>query len=179
MNDSKISMRYAKALYLAAADLKAEDAIRTDMETILELMAGVPEFNVFLSNPVMASAVKLDILKNVLYDKIHELSQQFLSLIINSKRESFLKIMALNYVKLYLERKGIKHAEITTVYPLEKQTIAQLQQTLGTYLNSDVEISEKTNAKLIGGFVLKVDDLQFDASVASKLAQIKQNLIIK
>ena len=107
------------------------------------------------------------------------MSQQFLSLIINSKRESFLKIMALNYVKLYLERKGIKHAEITTVYPLEKQTIAQLQQTLGTYLNSDVEISEKTNAKLIGGFVLKVDDLQFDASVASKLAQIKQNLIIK
>ena len=66
MNDSKISMRYAKALYLAAADLKAEDAIRTDMETILELMAGVPEFNVFLSNPVMASAVKLDILKNVI-----------------------------------------------------------------------------------------------------------------
>jgi len=38
--------------------------------------------------------------------------------------------------------------------------------------NSEIELVEKVNKDLIGGFVLRMGDKQFDASIASELRKL-------
>ena len=82
--------------------------------------------------------------------------------------------VALKYVILNEQLKGQDVAVVTTVVPLtkdlEKKVLAQVTKITG----NKVTIENKIDESIIGGFVLRVGDLQFDASIANKLNNLKR-----
>jgi F-type H+-transporting ATPase subunit delta len=177
MNESKISVRYAKALYDLAKEDKKHDAVKNDMDTVITCYRESEEFKNFIQSPVLKESVKINLLKSIFRGKVSDLSMSLFDLLVKNKRESYLPFIALNYLHFYKEDLGIKEAVLITAVPLDKNFRENFLKYLNKKLKTKIEMAEKVDTGIIGGFKLKIEDQQIDASIASHLNRIKKELI--
>jgi len=176
MNDSKISIRYGKALFMSAKEQDVLSSVRDDMDMILAVVNEITELRQLLESPIIDRRKKKDILKTIFGDRIHMLSLQFFDMVLDNNREEFLAGMARTFIKYYKEEKGIRVASLKTAVAVDIRTKHQLNELIGKVYQSEIELSDEVNEKLIGGFVLTVEDQQMDASVAGQLQKIRKGL---
>lgn len=183
MKETKISIRYAKALFELALEQGIEERVKDDMMLIKEVCASNNELIRILVSPVIKVAVKDKILKSIFAEHIHKLSISFISLIVRKGRESLVVEIACDYVARYKEFKGIKIAYVKTAKKFDDKTRQQLIEKLQAISHSQIELVEEINEDLVGGFILKIDDNQYDASILSRLKRLKRdfkdNLYVK
>ena len=176
MNDSKISVRYARALLISAREQDVLSGVRDDMNMILLAAKEVPEFKQLLDSPVIENSRKKEILAALFENRIQKLSQQFIALVVENNREEYLPGMARMFIKFYKEEKGIREATLKTAVKIDEKTKNQLTELIKQVYRSEIELSDEVDEKLIGGFILRVEDLQMDASVAGQLQKIRKEL---
>ena len=177
MNESKISVRYAKALFTIAEENKITDTIRKDMELFLECIDTMEDFKNFIANPVLKPSRKQQILHEIFKGKVHPISLSFFDLVIKNIREEHLPAMARYFIQLYKTRLGIKSATIITSKPLSNELKELVIKIITKKFKTKLELKDVTDESLIGGFILRIDDLQIDASIASSLNKIKKELL--
>jgi len=177
MNDSKISVRYAKALYSIASEKNIVLKIKEDIDDIFALANNDSNFNMVLENPIMSNNLKKTIMKTLFSERLNPITYQFLQLLVKNKRESYFKQIYRNFIAMYRKNAGIQHALITTATKIDDTEINNFRTLLEKLLKAKIELTENVNDKIIGGFILRMDDIQIDASVAGKLAKIKHKLI--
>lgn len=183
MIESKVARRYAKSLLGLAQERQIVDKVYSDMERVHATCMASREFVLLMRNPVVQSDKKEAVVKALFAKDLDPVSNAFIDIIIRKGREGHLDGIAAEYVKLYKAMKGIVTARLSTATPLDassRQTILQLVQSAK---GEHVELTEKVDPSLIGGFVLTIGDQQFDTSVSRKLRQLKNefddNLYIK
>lgn len=177
MDQSKVAVRYAKAFYESCLEQNKLEEARTDMEYIGKTIAQVPEFKSLLDNPVVKPSKKADALTAVLNGKVSELTINFVKLIVSNKREGQLDSIARNFLYRYKKANGIAEVIITSAREMEKSAIDKVVSVVESSLKIKAELEQKQDPSLIGGFVLRVDDVQFDSSIATKLKNIKHSLL--
>lgn len=176
MNDSKISVRYAKALFLSSREKKNLDSIRTDMELILRALEGIPDLGRLLDSPVVEPSRKSAILKQIFKSRVQPETIIFLELVSMKNREEFLPGMARHFIKLYKEEMGIKIATVTTAVAMDDQVVENIRELIRKAFKSEVELARVIREDIIGGFILRVDDQMLDASVSGSLDSIRKEL---
>jgi len=97
MNTGIIPMRYAKALYAFAKDVKAEEVLYSEMQNLAKCYTALPRFRTTLDNPVMSSADKLNLLQHAAGATPSDAYTRFIQLVLKHKRETLLQNMALMY----------------------------------------------------------------------------------
>lgn len=177
MDHSKITVRYAKALFELAKERSLLEVVKKDVELIFQLCNESIEFKSFLESPIIKTSQKIKLLNSLFSENIHEQSMNFIRLVTENKRESHLQGICRNILTLYRNEQGIKTAVLTSAVTLDRTLTTQIAQQLEKELKAKVELSGKVNPELIGGFILRVDDRQLDASVATQLQKIKQRLL--
>lgn len=176
MNESQISVRYAKALFKSASAKNALDEVYRDMESVTETCK-VEAFQYLLAMPFLATSVKCRISDSVLKKAISELSLSMVHLVIENKREMYLPAIARNFRDLYRREKGIRAATLVTTQPMEESEVNLLRKVIGKAFKEEVMLTQELDEKIIGGFVLTIEDMQYDASVARSLQKIKNQLM--
>lgn len=176
MNDSKISVRYAKALFGSAEESDKLDEVRKDMLQIQEICK-LEEFDYFLSSPVMKGSQKHKVMTAILKDTVQPLTMGLIDLVLKNSRELYLPGIARNYEEQYKKHKGIKSAVLVSATTIDSTVKEKLAKVLKEALDSKIDLSTEKNKDLIGGFVIRIDDQQYDASVASKLKKIEKQLL--
>jgi F-type H+-transporting ATPase subunit delta len=176
MNDSKISVRYAKALYQSAQEAGILKEVMKDI-ILFESAWETPGFSDMLYSPVVSASSKKKVVTSVFKESICLLSYDFLMLLFSNKRENFIEAIFRNFKALYKQHEGIKSAEITLSSAIEKNIKKQFLALLEKSFSSKIELTEHLNPEIIGGFILKVEDQQYDASVSSGLKKIKKRLL--
>ena len=176
MNEGIITSRYAKSLYQTAEEDKVTEIVRKDILMLTDTIMESPEFNSFLESPVMKESQKTKIIEEIFSGKIHELTLSFLKLLLKNKRELHLHSMCLSFMQYYKKDKGITEASITTAFPIHEDFDAEVKNFIKKKFKLDLELIKQIDPSLIGGFRLKFDDRQIDASVSSKLKKIKTEL---
>jgi len=183
MKETKISIRYAKALFELAHEQGIEERVKDDMILIKEVCRSNNELVKVLISPVIKVAVKDKILKSIFAEHIHKLSISFISLIVRKGRESLVVEIACDYIARYKEFKGIKTAYVKTAKKLDDSTRHELIDKLKAITQSQIELVEEIREELVGGFILKIDDNQYDTSILSRLKRLKRdfkdNLYVK
>lgn len=173
MNYSRAAIRYSKATLALAGEHKAVDAVEKDMRQLLKTIADNPSLRDMLHSPVVESNSKKKAL-NAIFKGHHNITSGLISLLVDNKRIALLNEVALKYIVLNEEMKGKDVAYITTAVPLneaiEKKALAQL----GKITDKKVSLQNKVDKDILGGFILRVGDLQYDASIATKLNNIKR-----
>ena len=101
----------------------------------------------------------------------------FLLLIATNKREVHIPGICRNFLGLTRKDQNIKLAVLTTASEVNSETIKKIEELLGKELNATIELSSNVNPEIVGGLILKLDDKQYDASVATQLKKIKQKLL--
>ncbi len=177
MNESKISVRYAKALYYLSKEKNLHKQVKGDMVYLLKLVASVAEFKSLLDDPILKPSQKMTVLNSVLKDHVQQVTQSFIELIVQNNRLNHLDSIARIYIDLFKRDLGIESATLITAVPIDEGLRHTLHRIIEKRLNIKVEVEEKTDSSLIGGFVLKIGNQQIDASISNQLEKIKKELI--
>ena len=173
MGNSRAATRYAKAILDLAVQDKATDALEKDMRTVMATISDSEELQEMLASPVIQGSAKKQAL-DVIFKGSHAITEGLVSMLIENKRIGLLNEVAQKYIILNEQLKGENLALVTTAVPLtpelEKKILKQIVQVTG----KNVTIESKVDESIIGGFVLRVGDLQYDASIANKLNNLKR-----
>ena len=175
MKSTKSAIRYAKAILELSSETNAVDQVAADMERIVEAGNDTGDFQVFLNSPVIKTDKKISILK-VLFPEFTDLTTSFIELITKNKREYLLTEIASAFVSLLKKQNGIVPISVTSAVKLEKQTLNQILEKLKSHVDGAFEVTEEVDPSLIGGFVVRMEDKQIDASIASQLNRMKIEL---
>lgn len=176
MRTVRSAKRYAKALLDIAIEQKSEDAVKADMEVLLSALNQSRELRNMMLSPVVKADQKQLIIKEVFADHIGDLSMKFLQLLTGKHREMFLREMAAAYEDAWREHKNIKQLQITSAHSLTAdQRKEMLVRAKSLTDNSVIEIEERVDPELIGGFVLRLDDKQIDTSIASQIKELRSS----
>ncbi len=175
MNYSGIAVRYSKALFALAEEKGILEEVQTDIALLKSVYETESEFVRFLEFPALASNKKIETF-NILFDgKMNKTTLEFLKLVTKNRRESYLYLISLEFQRQYKIKKGIKTVTFTSVSEISDSVRKIIRELLLEKYGSQIEILEQTNKDLIGGYVLRVDDDQYDASVAKQLEKIKRS----
>jgi F-type H+-transporting ATPase subunit delta len=177
MDQSKINVRYAKAFFVLAKEKGLTLELRKDARLISSVCESSSDFKLLLESPVIKTSQKSEALRRIFEGKIHALSINFLLLIAENKRENYIPGIFRYLEDLYRREEGVKSAVLTSAQPLNESLVAQIKEILEKEFKSKVELSQKVDEKLIGGFVLRVEDKQYDASLSTQLKKIREQLL--
>lgn len=177
MDQSKINVRYAKAFFSLAKEKGLMDALQQDVTTVATVCASSADFNRLIDSPVISTSAKVKVIKTIFQDKVNPLTLNFLALITQNRREKHLPDIFRDLGDMYRQSLGISSAVLTTARKLDDSLVEQIRKELETLSGHKVELSQQIDPQLIGGFVLRVDDQQYDASVSTQLKKIKESLL--
>jgi F-type H+-transporting ATPase subunit delta len=177
MDQSKINVRYAKAFFTLAKEKGLTLELRKDAGLIASVCETSSDFILMLDSPVVKTSQKVEALKRIFTGKVNDLSLNFLLLITENKRENYISGIFRNLEDLYRREEGIRSAVLTSALPLSESLVLQVRKILETEFDAKVELSQKVDNRLLGGFVIRVDDKQYDASLSTQLKKIREQLL--
>lgn len=176
MNESQISVRYAKALFLSAEGKGLLDRVYEDMG-ILEGACRINDFRYILLLPSLKPGQKSRMVASVLEKTLSDLSLSMINLVINNKREEYLPGIARNFRELYREAKGIRQAKLVTAQPVGEEIFEKIRSLFSKGYELEVELSATVDEEIIGGFIMTIEDQRYDASVSGSLKSIRKELL--
>ncbi len=174
MKGALAASRYAKSLMGLSIEKNNLDAVYADMEKIAATVAESKDFELLLKSPVVKTHKKQSILQSVFGGNVSDLTNAFLQLISSRKREAIVGDIAKSFIQQYKVLKNIIVAEVTTAIQLDDTQKQKILNLLKKDETSTIEVIEKIDSEIIGGFIVRVDDKQIDASIARELSDLKQ-----
>lgn len=175
MKATKSASRYAKALLELAIEQNMTESVSSDMNQFLDAFNETRDFQVFLSSPVINKEKKAIIINEV-FPSFNELTKSFVALLVKNGREGHLAQIAASYESQLKEHLGIVPVTLISAQELDSTTKGRILSKLEASLKGTLELEEKIDPSLIGGFIVKMGDSQIDASVSSKIRNLKVNL---
>ena len=174
MSEIKIGKRYAKSLIGLAVEKGALDVVHADMKKFLAVCDGNHDLELLLANPIVHSYKKQSIVQQVFGQHLNQMTLSFFDIVIRKSREKYLVAIAKEFIEEYKVLKGIQTAEVISAVGLDDKLRKQVYEMVKTSTRSEVELIEKVDKKLIGGFILRIGDKQYDASIVSSLRKLQQ-----
>ena len=175
MGQSRIPVRYAKAFFTLAKEKNMLDVFRKDMG-VVKTSCETSAFKSVLESPVISTSKKEAIFSDIFKPYVNEKTMAFLNLILKNKREIYLPDVARDFDDLYRAEKNIKTVLFTTASSIDESLRKHVVDIVKKYYTAEIELNEKINTDIIGGFVLQVDDQRYDASISSKLKKMERTL---
>jgi len=173
MNESRAALRYAKATLNLAVDKKATDAVESDMRDVVQTIYDSDELKDMLESPILEGSSKEKVL-TAIFKNVNDITREMFALLVSKKRIALLNEVALKYIALNERLKGENVALVTTAVPLtpalEKKILAQVEKITSNKITLENQIDES----IIGGFILRIGDLQYNASISNKLNNLKR-----
>ncbi|TAF67327.1 MAG: ATP synthase F1 subunit delta [Cytophagales bacterium] len=173
MSEQTVAYRYAKSLFEMAKEKNVTEEVHKDMQLILNVCQHNNDLNTVLKNPIIKGYKKKVILEKIFGGKVQTITQETFHLLSEKSREGILKSLCQEWIAMYEEGKGILRAQITTATPIDEITKQQVQQKLEQQLKKTIILEAKQDEQLIGGFLLRINDIQIDNSIISSLQRLK------
>jgi len=174
MRDARAALRYAKAILNLAKDSKEETAVNNDMLFIDATISENEAFEVMIKSPIVKSSDKIKVLNAIFEGKVNNITLGLFHLLQDNKRIDILLSVVKQYAIIYDFDKHMQVAKVTTAVPLtaaiEKQILAKIVAITGEEANLENVI----NPDILGGFILRVGDIQYDASISNYLNELKK-----
>jgi len=170
---SRAAIRYAKAILDIAQTSGKADAVNNDMKSIVTAVSESADLKDFLTSPIIKIEVKKSALSEI-FSNVEKETNSLFHLLFENKRFEILEAIAIQYNKLFDESNGIEVAKVTTAFPITAELETKVLAKIAEFSNKKITIQNIVDPTIIGGFILRVGDQQYNASVASKLSELKR-----
>lgn len=174
MKDTRAALRYAKAILNLAKDSKEESKVNDDMLLIASTIAESDDLDAMLKSPVIKAEDKKNVLKALFDEKTTNISSGLFLLLEENKRLEILEAVAKQYTIIYDYLKNIDIAKVTTAVPLTKEIEKQVMAKIVELTGNKASLENVINPDILGGFVLRVGDIQYDASISNYLNELRK-----
>jgi F-type H+-transporting ATPase subunit delta len=175
MSSTRAAIRYAKAILDLANSKSVATEVSQDMTLIANTIKENKELQDFIVNPTLRNEVKNNALLEV-FASVNGLSKGLFQLLFENKRFEILESIAVEYNKLFDEANGVEVAKVTTAVAMTPELEAKVLAKIKEFSNKKVSIESTIDPTIIGGFILRIGDKQYNASVANRLQVLKREL---
>lgn len=177
MAGTRAAIRYAKAALSLANEQKNAEVVNNDMKLIANTIAENVELGNVLNNSVVKTEAKKAALLAIFPD-LNKITTGLFDVLISNKRINILNDVALKYNTLFDEYKGKETAQVTTAIPMTKDLEIKVLAKIKELTNKAVELENIIDESILGGFILRIGDKQYDASVSNKLNKLKREFTL-
>jgi len=176
LSDSRISKRYAGALFSIGQEDGSYATYGRELEDFKDFFINNVDFGNAISNPIYKLEERKNVLKFVLgKSNFSNLVKNFLNLLLDKNRIDCVEAIADMYAMLTDEASNIAHAEIITARPLQDEILQKVVASLKEMTSKNIKSEVKEDPELIGGIVVKIGDLVLDGSVKAQLEGLKES----
>jgi F-type H+-transporting ATPase subunit delta len=170
------SRRYAQAAFEIAMRDGTVDAWRKDLGLACEV-AGTPGVAHAIDNPSVPIAQRRKAVEQLLGPRVSKMALN-LGLILAARGcFSLLPDISVEFDELVRDSRGVVRATVTSAAPLSEKELAAVKARVEQLAGAGVEMYADTDPSLIGGLRVMIGDLQIDASVSTRLARLRKQLV--
>ncbi|WP_243878505.1 ATP synthase F1 subunit delta [Winogradskyella pelagia] len=174
---SRAAIRYAKALLSLALDRKKADKVNDDMLSIANGINSSEELGEVLRNSIVRAEDKKNVIDKI-FPNTNSLTKDLFGLLIQNNRFASLEEIANQYLVLYKEHNNEEVATVTTAIAMSKNMESKVLAKIKDLTDKAVTVENIIDESIIGGFILRVGDTQFDASISNKLSNLKREFTL-
>lgn len=171
---SRAAIRYAKAILQKANEDNTEAVLFGDMQSVYKTIEDSRELQNVLQSPIIKADDKKGALLKI-FSNQSETTHLLINILVANKRTALLSKVAKSYVDIYNDQQGVKTATVVTAVPLtaelEAKVVAKVKELTGS---EKVTLKSEVDPAIIGGFILSVGDIQYNASIANQLGNLKK-----
>lgn len=177
MNTGHISVRYATALLEFAKETNTLEQVYGEAKLLTLLFEKMGELRLALENPVLSIEEKRELILNAAGGETSTTFQKFTDLLLTNKRENQIRNIMLKFIDLYREDKNIRYGKLTTASAVDITTEKRLVKLITDKVGGTLELEKIVDPDILGGFMLQVDDVRWDASISGQLNRLKNEYI--
>ena len=179
MTHGTVARRYANALFEMAHAGGGIDVAERELKAFSEMVAAHAELRRILSIPAVEPQKKRAIVEALL-TKVGQPAGEvarLLTMLADRDRLMLLPEIAAAFSDRLMQERHVLKAEVTTAVPLPDAQRASLVAALRRASGSEVAMTEKVDAAIVGGVIARVGSVVFDGSVTRQLERMKQRLL--
>ena len=177
MDNGRISVRYARALFQTAQEQGCEAEVYDGLTRFAHnYLLAIAQFNEVLADPIVAQEEKVKLLEMAVGDPLHDTLKQFITFVAEQKREDKMFLIAMKYMEMYREKHHILSTQVATATELTEESYDKIKAFIKQTFDADAELDVRIDPSLIGGFILDIENSRMDASVAGQLNALKNKL---
>ena len=173
---SRAAIRYAKAIYEIADEENLINEIFNDMIRINELNRDSSDFKNLLSNSIIDNFDKKKAILSLL-EKNNSITEKLLDLLIHNKRVAIISDIANSFIQLYNKNNNIKEAIVITASPIDKDLEKKILSQIKIPAAKSINLINLVDSSIIGGFIIRYDGKEYNASIKQNLKNLKTELI--
>lgn len=177
MSVYNVTSRYAAALMQLADEKELVAQISDDIDLVFNTLSGSKDLRSVLKSPVIKEQQKVDILTEVFGTKISKDSLNFLTFVVNKNREDLLYPIVKHFLELRDKKLGLINVQVTSAVDFTTDQIEKLKTKIEAITRKTARFSFKLDEDVIGGFLIRIDDTIFDASVRRQLELLKNKFL--
>ncbi|MBV5347293.1 ATP synthase F1 subunit delta [bacterium] len=175
MSGTRAAIRYAKAILEIADSKKVASQVSADMALVSSTINTNLELNTFIQSPTINVEQKESALLAI-FANSNAVTKSLFRLLMENKRFEILDTIALEYNKLFDIMNGVEVAKVTTAIAMDAALEAKVSAKIATFSDKKITIENTIDPSIIGGFILRIGDKQYNGSVANRLQVLKREL---
>ena len=170
---SRAAIRYAKAILETAVSTGKANQVNDDMKSIIVAVNSSADLKDFLASPIITSEVKMNVLSEV-FGSVQADTKSLFRLLQENKRFEILEAIATQFNAQFDEMNGVEVAKVTTAFPITADLEAKILAKATAMSTKKITIQNTVDPSIIGGFILRIGDKQYNASVLNRLQELKR-----
>ena len=177
MDNGRISVRYARALFQLAQEQGCEEAVYDGLTRFAHnYLLAISQFNEVLADPIVVKEEKVKLVEMAVGEPLHDCLKQFIVFVADQKREDKMFFIAMKYMEMYRTKHNIISTRVTTATELPEATYNKIKAFIKQTFDAEAEMDVKIDPSIIGGFILDIEHTRMDSSVAGQLNALKNRL---
>ena len=172
---SRAAIRYAKAIYEIASEENSINEVYKDMDLVKELYGDSLDFKNLLSNSQINYQDKKKAIL-ALIEKSNYITEKLIDLLIHNKRVSIIGDIAISFIQLYNKHNDVKEATVITASPINEDLKSMILSKINISDHKSVSLTNIIDSSIIGGFIIRFDGKEYNASVKQNLNNLKKEL---
>lgn len=178
MSTTAIASRYAKSLMDLATSGGKLEKVKEDMNLFSSVLDN-RDFLLMIRSRIIKADKKSNVFSSIFNGKVDELTTSFLDVVLKKGREEYLPEIVQSFKDQYNVMHNITTAHVTTAQTLSDELLSSIKTNLPAMgvEGATVNWVKTVDPSLLGGFILQVGDKLIDASVKTKLANIKKQIV--
>lgn len=175
--ESRAAHRYAKALLELAQEQGVLEQVNQDLLLFKQVCDENRGVFLMLQSPVVPHYRKMNVLREIFQQRVHPVTYSIFEIITRKNREKILYAVAVSFHEQYNVQKNIQVAHVITTFPLDEPMRNQFLRLTEETTGKKIELEEKVDPNLIGGYILRVGDRQIDESIKGKLQKLQYDFM--
>ena len=166
--------RYAEAVVAIARQEKSWDQWRQDFDLLREVLRD-PRLRLLLESPRVEPGQRRELLEQAVGDRISVNTLNLLKLMGRRGRLGLFEDLLTWFDEMADRELGVRRFTVTSATPLSDAQRARLQAQLGES-GGQVILTERVDPSLMGGLVLRHEDMIRDYSIKTRLESLRERL---